>query len=129
MSSASRQFGPDTTNREESHHEPQHRPRRRQGCVTRRPGGQLRRGATQDSPRRHVGHYDTYATAAVGDDNAHGRIDEDESGFDCRVMGNLRCGPGALLPDGSLAAPGDYSDPNCWPGAIYCPQERPQSTL
>jgi hypothetical protein len=76
-----------------------------------------------------VGHYDTYATAAVGDDNAHGRIDEDESGFDCRVMGNLSCGPGALLPDGSLAAPGDYSDPNCWPGAIYCPQERPQTTL
>jgi hypothetical protein len=67
-----------------------------------------------------VGHYDAYA-AEVGDDNADGRIDEDESGFDCRVMGNLRCGPGALLPDGSLAAPGDYSDPNCWPGAIYCP--------
>jgi hypothetical protein len=57
----------------------------------------------------------------VGDDNADGRIDEDESGFDCRVMGNLRCGPGALLPDGSLAARGDYSDPDCWPGAIYCP--------
>ena len=57
----------------------------------------------------------------VGDDNADGRIDEDESGFDCRVMGNLRCGQGATLPGGSLAIPGDYSNPNCWPGATYCP--------
>ena len=67
-----------------------------------------------------VGHYDAYA-AEVGDDNADGIITEDDSGFDCRVMSNLRCGPGALLPDGSLAIPGDYSNPNCWPGAIYCP--------
>ncbi len=67
-----------------------------------------------------VGHYDAYA-AEVGDDNADGRIDEDESGFDCRVMGNLRCGQGATLPGGSLAIPGDYSNPNCWPGATYCP--------
>src|SRR4029077_14303069 len=64
--------------------------------------------------------YDAYA-AEVGDDNADGRIDEDESGFDCRTMGNWRCGVGAVLPDGSLAVPGDYSDENCWPGAVYCP--------
>ena len=41
--------------------------------------------------------------------------------WDCRRDGNRRCGQGAVLPDGSLAVPGDYSDPNCWPGAIYCP--------
>ena len=48
-------------------------------------------------------------------------VAEDDPDFDCRTMGNLRCGIGAVLPDGSLAAPGDYSNPNCWPGAIYCP--------
>ena len=36
-------------------------------------------------------------------------------------MDDLRCGPGTTLPDGSLAVPGDYSDPNCWPGGVYCP--------
>ena len=55
-----------------------------------------------------VDHYDAYA-AEVGDDNADGRIDEDESGFDCRVMGNRICGPGAILPDGTSAIPGDYT--------------------
>jgi hypothetical protein len=39
----------------------------------------------------HTG-YDAYA-AEVGDDNADGRIDEDESGWNCAEMGNLRCGP------------------------------------
>ena len=54
-------------------------------------------------------------------------IEEDSVGpdgkslWDCRTMGDLRCGPGTTLPDGSVAAPGDYSDPNCWPGAVYCP--------
>jgi len=48
-------------------------------------------------------------------------VAEDDPAFDCRAMGNRRCGIGAVLPDGSLAAPGDYSNPNCWPGAIYCP--------
>ena len=48
-------------------------------------------------------------------------VEEDDPAFDCRTMGNLRCGAGAVLPDGTLAIPGDYSDPNCWPGAIYCP--------
>lgn len=35
---------------------------------------------------------DVYATE-VGDDNADGVIDEDESGWDCATMGNLSCGP------------------------------------
>jgi len=54
-------------------------------------------------------------------------IEEDSVGpdgkslWDCRAMGDSRCGPGTTLPDGSLAVPGDYSDPNCWPGAVYCP--------
>ncbi|QOV41602.1 hypothetical protein IM697_18580 [Streptomyces ferrugineus] len=29
---------------------------------------------------------------AMGDDNRDGRVDEDESGWDCRVMGNRVCG-------------------------------------
>ncbi|MEU3502621.1 hypothetical protein ABZ726_18285 [Streptomyces hundungensis] len=29
----------------------------------------------------------------TGDDNGDGRIDEDESGWDCRTMGNHVCGP------------------------------------
>jgi hypothetical protein len=36
--------------------------------------------------------YDGYA-AEVGDDNGDGRIDEDESGWDCETMGNRVCGP------------------------------------
>jgi len=36
-------------------------------------------------------------------------------------MGNLRCGIGAVPPDGSLTVPGDYSNPNYWAGAMYCP--------
>ncbi|WP_167162946.1 hypothetical protein [Streptomyces sp. MBT27] len=28
-----------------------------------------------------------------GDDNADGVIDEDETGWDCRTMGNRQCGP------------------------------------
>ncbi|MFG2141911.1 hypothetical protein [Streptomyces sp. NPDC048650] len=31
--------------------------------------------------------------AAMGDDNRDGRIDEDESGWNCRTMGNGVCGP------------------------------------
>lgn len=31
--------------------------------------------------------------ALEGDDNHDGRIDEDESGWDCKTMGNKRCGP------------------------------------
>ncbi|WP_328491230.1 hypothetical protein [Streptomyces zaomyceticus] len=30
--------------------------------------------------------------AALGDDNGDGRVDEDESGWDCRTMGNGLCG-------------------------------------
>ncbi|MFJ4342640.1 hypothetical protein [Streptomyces sp. NPDC088915] len=37
----------------------------------------------------------------TGDDNRDGRIDEDESGWDCRSMGNRQCGP---LVDGLPAA-------------------------
>lgn len=29
---------------------------------------------------------------ALGDDNRDGRVDEDESGWDCRTMGNRQCG-------------------------------------
>ena len=32
-------------------------------------------------------------------------------------MGNLVCGP----DNAQGVMPGDYSNPNCWPGAIYCP--------
>ncbi len=31
-------------------------------------------------------------TVRPGDDNGDGRVDEDESGFDCRTMGNRICG-------------------------------------
>ena len=61
-------------------------------------------------------------------------IEEDSVGpdgkslWDCRAMGDSRCGPGTTLPDGSLAVPGDYSDPNCWPGAVYCPPAGTRST-
>ena len=48
-------------------------------------------------------------------------VEEDSPQWDCRRDGNRICGEGAVLPDGSLAVPGDYSNPNCWPGAIYCP--------
>ena len=54
------------------------------------------------------GWHDAYALE-VGDDNADGTIEEDESGWDCREMGNRICGPGAVLPDGTLAVPGDYT--------------------
>ena len=30
---------------------------------------------------------------ALGDDNRDGVVDEDESGWDCRTMGNRLCGP------------------------------------
>jgi hypothetical protein len=70
----------------------------------------------------HTG-YDAYA-AEVGDDNADGIITEDESGWDCRVMGNRICGPDAVLPDGSIAVPGDYTTVHpdgtpAWPTGEY----------
>jgi hypothetical protein len=46
---------------------------------------------------------------------------EDDPRWDCRYDGNRVCGPGAVLPDRTVAVAGDYSDPNCWPGAIFCP--------
>ena len=46
---------------------------------------------------------------------------EDQPCWDCRHMGNLTCGEGAVLPDGSTALAGWYGDPDCWPGAIWCP--------
>lgn len=33
-------------------------------------------------------------SGSSGDDNGDGRVDEDESGWDCLRMGNLICGPG-----------------------------------
>ncbi|MET8717418.1 hypothetical protein ABZV52_30080 [Streptomyces sp. NPDC004735] len=40
------------------------------------------------------------STIAPGDDNADGRIEEDESGWNCATMGNRQCGPdlAAALP-------------------------------
>ncbi|MFI5859291.1 hypothetical protein [Streptomyces parvulus] len=40
---------------------------------------------------------------ALGDDNRDGIVDEDESGWDCRTMGNRVCGPAAGHP-GDVAA-------------------------
>ena len=36
-------------------------------------------------------------------------VQEDSPQWDCRTMGNMVCGVGAVLPDGSPAVPGDYS--------------------
>ncbi len=44
-------------------------------------------------------------------------IEEDSPQWDCRTMGNLICGP----DNAQGVTPGAYSNPNCWPGAIYCP--------
>jgi hypothetical protein len=38
-------------------------------------------------------------------------VEEDSAQWDCRRDGNRMCGEGAVLPDGSLAVPGDYSTP------------------
>ncbi|MGA5411507.1 hypothetical protein ACPCSC_30170 [Streptomyces lavendulocolor] len=37
---------------------------------------------------------------ALGDDNRDGIVDEDESGWDCRTMGNRVCGPAACTSGG-----------------------------
>jgi hypothetical protein len=63
--------------------------------------------------------HDAYA-AEVGDDNADGRIDENESGWDCRRMGNRICGP----DNAQGVIPGDYttvwSDGSpAWPTGEY----------
>lgn len=42
--------------------------------------------------------------ALIGDDNSDGLILEDESGWDCRTMGNRICGPG----NAQGVAPGYY---------------------
>ncbi|MGW3627603.1 hypothetical protein [Streptomyces sp. NPDC000880] len=49
----------------------------------------------------------TAAAVLPGDDNRDGIVDEDESGWDCRTMGNRQCGPIAEpLPTGvAIAAP------------------------
>lgn len=35
---------------------------------------------------------DGWAAGRIGDDNGDGRVDEDETGWDCRTMGNRLCG-------------------------------------
>jgi len=50
-----------------------------------------------------VGHNDAYA--AEDDDNADGRIDEDESGFDCRVMGTCVAALALSCPTGRSRPP------------------------
>ena len=42
--------------------------------------------------------YNDGRSDAVGDDHRDGRIDEDESGWDCRTMGNRACGT-RVVPD------------------------------
>jgi len=62
----------------------------------------------QDADGRWVSDYSQSGLCTFG-----GRLDdvapiaEDDPAFDCRAVGNLRCGIGAVLPDGSLAVPGD----------------------
>ncbi|MFF0754464.1 hypothetical protein [Streptomyces sp. NPDC004267] len=51
----------------------------------------------------------TTTVAPHGDDNGDGRIDEDESGWDCATMGNRQCGP-APAPV-SIALPVDCTGP------------------
>lgn len=53
------------------------------------------------------------AKGRPGDDNADGIIDEDESGWDCRTMGNRQCGPDPLVAaynGGWQAGEGDFRD-------------------
>ncbi|MFJ4908541.1 hypothetical protein ACIQCR_16820 [Streptomyces sp. NPDC093249] len=38
-------------------------------------------------------------SAGRGDDNGDGFVDEDESGWDCRTMGNRLCGPSGVPPE------------------------------
>ncbi len=45
-------------------------------------------------------------------------VAEDDPAFDCRTMGNLRCGIGAVLPDGSLAVPGATPTRTAGPGGL-----------
>ena len=52
---------------------------------------------TETAPYEYVNEpgvpgFDLYAWE-VGDDNADGIIEEDESGWDCTTMGNTICGP------------------------------------
>jgi hypothetical protein len=93
-------FGHDIPNPIGTTHEPHHRPRRRQG----RAGAGLALG---------------FAAAPHGTAHAEPApvIEEDSPQWDCRMMGNLICGPDNAQGE----KPGDYSNPNCWPGAIYCP--------
>ena len=98
--STSRPFGHDIPNPIGTTHESHHRPRRRQGRARRRPGARL---------------------AAAPHGTAHAEpvpvIEEDSPHWECRTMGNLVCGP----DNAQGVTPGDYSNPNRWPGAIYCP--------
>jgi hypothetical protein len=62
--------------------------------------------------------YDAYA-AEFGDDNADGRIDEDESGWSCVDNGNRTCGPANPqgVPAGRYDGGGVLIDP--WPVDSY----------
>ena len=75
-------------------------------------------GMSSPAPMAPVG-VDVYAYE-VGDDNADGIIDESESGWDCREMGNRICGVG----NAQGAVPGDYSTVHpdgtpAWPTGEY----------
>jgi len=99
--STSRPFGHDPIG---TTHESHHRPRRRQAAL----GAGLALG---------------FAAAPHGTAHAEAApvTEEDSPQSDSGYEGNRVCGVGATLPDGSRAVRGDYSDPNCWPGAVYCP--------
>ncbi|MET9528175.1 hypothetical protein [Streptomyces coeruleorubidus] len=62
-------------------------------------------GAARSAPHRAPRPAVTVAVAdgARGDDNGDGRVDEDESGWDCRTMGNRVCGPAACTDGGRVA--------------------------
>ena len=56
--------------------------------------------ATDATPDDFAPHTDTVTVHAdlPGDDNGDGRVDEDESGWDCQTMGNRVCG-GDIPPE------------------------------
>lgn len=55
-----------------------------------------------------IGVYDDRPTVTVPATVVTADPAEDDAAFDCRVHGNRICGPGAVLPGGTAAIPGDY---------------------
>ncbi|MFE1270580.1 hypothetical protein [Streptomyces sp. NPDC058758] len=61
-------------------------------------------GAALDGAAADAGR--TATVAPHGDDNGDGRIDEDESGWDCATMGNRQCGPAPAPVSADCTGPG-----------------------